>query len=165
MAPRYVLRCPNPDDVAPTCHRARRQDLWRRARIYNHKACLAQLAERKALNLKVVGSSPTMNIFICLCHWFVFLLSRFFRLCRWFIRAFNIFCLCHIFFSAVPRLCVVSLSSCMLTHLHWLAAETLIISFFFSGCMDRRHCRANTQIMHVHSTLMDMHGSDGEWCY
>jgi hypothetical protein len=28
----------------------------------NHKGCLAQLVERKALNLKVVGSSPTVRV-------------------------------------------------------------------------------------------------------
>jgi hypothetical protein len=129
---------------------------------------------------------------------FVFVTDLFFYCPDFFVYAADLsvrsifFIFVTYFFSAVPRLCVVSLSSCMLTHLHWLAAETLIISFFFlwmhvvslsscmlthlhwlavetliisfffSGCMDRRHCRANTQIMHVHSTLMDMHGSDGE---
>jgi hypothetical protein len=28
----------------------------------NHKACLAQLVERKVFNLKVVGSSPTVSV-------------------------------------------------------------------------------------------------------
>jgi hypothetical protein len=51
-----------PDVVVPTWHRARRQDLWRRARLCNHKACLAQLVQRKALDLEVVGSSPTVGI-------------------------------------------------------------------------------------------------------
>jgi hypothetical protein len=72
LAPSYLPRCRPRADAASTWHRARRQDLWRRARINNHKACLAQLAERKALNLKVVGSSPTVNIF------FVFVTDLFF---------------------------------------------------------------------------------------
>jgi hypothetical protein len=50
MAPRYVLRCPNPDDVAP----------------------LAQLVECKALNLEVVGSSPTVADFFCCRDFFVY---------------------------------------------------------------------------------------------
>jgi hypothetical protein len=89
----------HPDDVAPTCHRARRQDLWRRARIYNCKARLAQLVECKAHNLEVVGSSPTVGIntfvfaliFFCCRDFFVYaadlsvknyLSSRFFLLLR-----------------------------------------------------------------------------------
>jgi hypothetical protein len=57
------------DDVAPTWQRARRQDLWRRARMCNHKTRLAQSIERKTLNLEVVGSSPrwVFNTF-CLYH-------------------------------------------------------------------------------------------------
>jgi hypothetical protein len=78
IAPSYLSRCCPRADAASTWHRARRQDLWRRARIYNHKACLAQLAEHKALNLKVVGSSLTVNIFFCLCHWFIFYCPDFF---------------------------------------------------------------------------------------
>jgi hypothetical protein len=62
MAPRYVLRWPNPDDVVPTWHRAWRQDLWRRARMCNHKACLAQSVEQKTFNLEVLGSSPTIDV-------------------------------------------------------------------------------------------------------
>jgi hypothetical protein len=62
MAPRYVLRWHNPDDVSQTWHRARRQDLSRRARTCNHKACLTQLVEYKAFNLEVVGSSLTAGV-------------------------------------------------------------------------------------------------------
>jgi hypothetical protein len=51
-----------PDDMAPTWQRARRQDLWRRARIYNNKTRLAQLVEFKTFNLEVVGSSPMMSV-------------------------------------------------------------------------------------------------------
>jgi hypothetical protein len=40
-----------PDVAAPTWHRARHQDLWRRARLYNHKT--SQSVVRKALNLVV----------------------------------------------------------------------------------------------------------------
>jgi hypothetical protein len=38
--------------------------------MYNCKACLAQLVERKALNLKVVGSQALLLAFntFCLCH-------------------------------------------------------------------------------------------------
>jgi hypothetical protein len=55
MTPRYMLRWHNPYDVAPTWHRARRQDLWRRAQLYNDKARLAQSVECKTFNLEVVG--------------------------------------------------------------------------------------------------------------
>jgi hypothetical protein len=42
---------------------------------YNHKICLAQSVERKALNLKVVGQAPLCaNLFFC-C-------PDFFRLCH-----------------------------------------------------------------------------------
>jgi hypothetical protein len=43
-------------------------------------AYLAQLVKYNAFNLMVVGSSPTVGVFnnFCLCHLFVFLLSRFF---------------------------------------------------------------------------------------
>jgi hypothetical protein len=47
-----------PDAVAPTWHRARRQDLWRRARLCNHKGHLAQLVELKALNLRLGVRAP-----------------------------------------------------------------------------------------------------------
>jgi hypothetical protein len=63
------------DVVAPTWHRARRQDLWRRA----------QSVKYKALNLVVVGSSPTVGVFntFCLCHLFIyFFVVQIFRLCR-----------------------------------------------------------------------------------
>jgi hypothetical protein len=71
-----------PDVVTPTWHRARHQDLWRRARLCNHKACLAQSVQRKALNLVVVGSSGGRSIlFFCLCHLFVFFV-QIFCLCR-----------------------------------------------------------------------------------
>jgi hypothetical protein len=43
-----------PDAVAPTWHRARR--------LFNHKTCLAQLVERMAFNLVILGSSPTVAI-------------------------------------------------------------------------------------------------------
>jgi hypothetical protein len=38
------------------------------------KTCLAQLVKYKALNLVVVGSSPTVGVFntFCLCHLFFF---------------------------------------------------------------------------------------------
>jgi hypothetical protein len=62
-----------PDAVTPTWHRARHQDLWRRARLCNHKACLAQLVQRKALNLVVVGSSGGRSILF-----FVFVTDLFF---------------------------------------------------------------------------------------
>jgi hypothetical protein len=66
------------DVVAPTWHRARRQDLWRRAKLFNHKACLAQSVECKAFNLVVLGSSLSgHSIFFWFCHLFVFL-SKFF---------------------------------------------------------------------------------------
>jgi hypothetical protein len=42
-----------------------------------HKGCLAQLVEHKALNLVVVGSSPTVSVFFVFVTNF-FLLSRFF---------------------------------------------------------------------------------------
>jgi hypothetical protein len=62
MAPRYVLRW-------------RGRTPWRQRGIElgaidlgaelncNHKACLAQSVECKALNLVVVGSSPTISVF------------------------------------------------------------------------------------------------------
>jgi hypothetical protein len=58
MAPRYVLRWHNPDDVSQTWHRDRRQDLWRRTRMCNYKARLTQSAR----NLKVVGSSLIVGV-------------------------------------------------------------------------------------------------------
>jgi hypothetical protein len=63
-----------PDVVAPTWHRARRQDLWRRARLCNHKGRLAQLVEHKAFNLVVMGLSPTMGV----QYFFVFVTDLFF---------------------------------------------------------------------------------------
>jgi hypothetical protein len=42
-----------------------------------HKGCLTQLVECKALNLVVVGSSPTVGVFLYLSL-ICFLLSRFF---------------------------------------------------------------------------------------
>jgi hypothetical protein len=74
MASRYVLRWHNPDDMASTWYRARRQDLWRRARMCNEKPHLAQSVECKSFNLEVVGSSPwwVFNIF------FVFITNLFF---------------------------------------------------------------------------------------
>jgi hypothetical protein len=46
--------------VASTWYRARRHRSWRRAPF---KTCLAQLVKYKALNLVVVGSSPTVGVF------------------------------------------------------------------------------------------------------
>jgi hypothetical protein len=43
-----------------------------------HKARLAQLVERKALNLVVVGSSPTVGVLIFLSLSLIYFLSRFF---------------------------------------------------------------------------------------
>jgi hypothetical protein len=70
-----------PNAVAPTWHRARRQDLWRRALICNHKGCLAQLVENKVFKLVVVGSSSWLGS-LSLIYFFV---VQIFRLCRWFI--------------------------------------------------------------------------------
>ena len=42
-----------------------------------HKGCLAQLVERKTINLVVVGSSPTVGVFLSLSL-ICFLLFRFF---------------------------------------------------------------------------------------
>jgi hypothetical protein len=85
MAPRYVLRWHNPNDVAPTQHRARRQDLWRRARLYKHKTYLAQLVECKPLNLVVVRLSLAvvgfLNTFWSLSLIYFFI-AQIFRLCR-----------------------------------------------------------------------------------
>jgi hypothetical protein len=64
------------DDVTPTWYRARRHRSWRRAR-FCYKGFLAQLVERKALNLVVVGLSPTVGVFFVFVTNF-FLLSRFF---------------------------------------------------------------------------------------
>jgi hypothetical protein len=50
------------DVMAPTWHRARRQDLCRRAQLCNYKTCLTQLVESKAFNLMVMGSSLMMGI-------------------------------------------------------------------------------------------------------
>ena len=36
------------------------------------KARLAQLVERKALNLVVVGSSPTVGVFVLFTSWYSF---------------------------------------------------------------------------------------------
>jgi hypothetical protein len=87
VTPRYVLRWHNLNDVAPTWYRARRQDLWRRARLCNNKACIAQSVEFNAFNLEVVGSSTMVDI----QYFFVFVTNLFFvvhifRLCRWFVR-------------------------------------------------------------------------------
>jgi hypothetical protein len=50
-----------------------------------HKGCLAQLVERKTLNLVVVGSSPTMGVFLSLSLIYFFVVYIF-RLCRSFVR-------------------------------------------------------------------------------
>jgi hypothetical protein len=73
MAPRYVLRWHNLNDVASTWYRARRQDLWRRARMCNNKVCLAQLVECNAFNLEVAGSSPMVDV----QYFFVFVTNFF----------------------------------------------------------------------------------------
>jgi hypothetical protein len=52
-----------PNDVAPTWYRVRRQDLWRRARICNSKVCLAQSVECKTFNFEVVSSSSIVDVF------------------------------------------------------------------------------------------------------
>jgi hypothetical protein len=74
MAPRYVLRW-------------HKRTAWRRrgtelgaidlgAELYFiHRTSVAQLVKLKSLNFVVVGSSPTVSIFLipfCLCHLFVF---------------------------------------------------------------------------------------------
>jgi hypothetical protein len=82
MALRYALRWHNPDDVAPTWHRARCQDLWRRARIYNDKAHLAQSVECKTFNLEVVGSSPIVGVQYFLSLSLIFFVVHIFHLCR-----------------------------------------------------------------------------------
>jgi hypothetical protein len=116
MAPRYVLRWHNPDDVAQMWHRARRQDLWRRARMCNLKARLAQSVERKVLNLEVVGSSPmvgvqyflSLSLFFC-CPYFSFMSlicpSRFMSCLDFFVFVTDffiypdIFCFCFCLFK------------------------------------------------------------------
>jgi hypothetical protein len=60
--------------ATPTWYRARRQDLWRRARMYDNKICLAQLVECKDFNFKVVGSSPMVDV----QYFFVFVTNLFF---------------------------------------------------------------------------------------
>jgi hypothetical protein len=77
MTPRQVLRWP-------------KQPTWRRrgtelgaidlgAELGSvHKGRLAQLVERKALNLVVVGSSPMVGVFFVFVTDLFFLLSRFF---------------------------------------------------------------------------------------
>jgi hypothetical protein len=69
-----------------------------------HKARLAQSVERKALNLVVVGSSPTVGVLILFVFVFVtnlFIFVQIFRLCRWFVRPYlflmQIFCFCDWF--------------------------------------------------------------------
>jgi hypothetical protein len=64
MAPRYVLRWHNSDDVASMWYQAQRHRSWRRARLCSHKHYLAQLVEHKGLNLVVMGSSPIVDVFI-----------------------------------------------------------------------------------------------------
>jgi hypothetical protein len=71
-----------PDAVVPTWHRARCQDLWRRARLSNHKACLPQSVQRKLSTLWLWVRAPrwVFNTF------FVFVTDLFFvqifHLCR-----------------------------------------------------------------------------------
>jgi hypothetical protein len=50
-----------------------------------HKGRLAQLVERKILNLVVVGSSPVVTIFLSLSLIYFFVVYIF-RLCRSFVR-------------------------------------------------------------------------------
>jgi hypothetical protein len=77
--------------------------------MYNHKACLAQLVQCKALNLKVVGSSPTVIIqyFLSLsliCFFIVQIFSFMPLICPC-VQYF--FCLCHFFIFYCPVFFVV----------------------------------------------------------
>jgi hypothetical protein len=86
MAPRYVLRW----HKRTSWHRRGAElgaiDLGAELRFVK-KTCLAQLVKYKALNLVVVGSSSTVDVFntFCLCRLFVFFVVHIFRLCRWFV--------------------------------------------------------------------------------
>jgi hypothetical protein len=75
------MRWHNLNAVAPPWRRARRQDLWRRARLFKHKAYLAQLVECKPLNVVVVGSSST----VCVQYFLSFVTDLFFLLSRFFV--------------------------------------------------------------------------------
>jgi hypothetical protein len=104
MAPRYVLRW-------------HKRTAWRRrgtelgaidlgAELYFiHRTSVAQLVKLKSLNFVVVGSSPTVSIFLipfCLCHLFVFFCCSDFSFMTLiypsrFISHLDFFCFCDCF--------------------------------------------------------------------
>jgi hypothetical protein len=73
MAPRYVLRRRG-TELGAIDHSAELHSV--------QKTCLAQLVKYKALNLVVVGLSPTVGVFLILFVLVTFFVVHIFRLCR-----------------------------------------------------------------------------------